>query len=701
MLQGPTHVNPAPEAGIDLLDWAASGQPEVEELLSSCGVAGGRLLAAMAAAHAGAVAAAAAARARAPGMREAAEWALTTAALVQRGKGLAGALWRGWCQAYAAQHTASAAAEARGQAAFLQLCGRLDLRVPSGAAAADEVTGPGDLMDLDGPEGGLEGDAGPQEQEGQLALALPGVGGWPHGLARPAQWPRFLSLADAAASRQGAVARDAAVLSTLLAEAAAAEAAAWGVAAGVAGLCRLQQLPPAQLALLPAPLLARQLQGSCSTGGGGGWDRLAASGRTVSLVPHMASAAAGCFAEGAAAADWQLRLGWLAGQLHALQAFGQLLGLSSSSAGGGAAVAGAAALARLCQQQLSLLIQDPSVQQLLQRLSSHSQASTSTSAGGGGDAGSGGRSHARRMVAAAKAAAAHAAAAEAAQEAAAAAVQLGTATPYQQSFWRSSRPQERAKRAPSHLAVEGLHPCLTCGAQVEALALQQLCAAASSSSSGGCPAAAAAAAATGALERWQAARWEVWGVSHGLLHAQMLGQVLAQLPGSCGAAGGAAGAAAPTELDPERLAWAWRQLDKRTAQLLAAAPEVAASEAGQRCGAARRGDMAQRGHAQLERGQVAGLGSTHTAQAAQHVSSRQGTQREPGIRWGPPCCGMRCRWLLLASDMRSALGMACQPDRPLLWRHGGHPQLPASQELAAAQTQARAPRPPAVAELPG
>lgn len=576
-LQAAPGSGPGAEAALAPLSWAASGDEELEQLLASCGVAGGVLLAAMAVAHAGVVAAAAAAHRKPPGMREAREWAGAAAALLERGASLAHALWGGWAHAYVHSQAPGSALEGQAKAAFCQLCTSLGLQPPR--AARPPAASGAQAMELSDSESESEcgePDAAPEDGEpASSGAAAAGVGDgvgsypWPHGLVRPARWPASIRYAAlAASSRLEGAARDAALLEALLAEAAAADASA-APQVSLASAC-LQRLAPQQLALLPARVLAAHLQGQDASDLGSLWQQRA----LVQLLPHLALVAAGCFAERARAADWQLRLRWPEVQLQQLGAYAQALQLPH---GGGAAGVG-----QLCVQLLRSLLQGQGTQQLLQALAA--LAATSLDHGGSGDERS---ALAWQLLALHKAAATYAAIEAAAREGADLAALRGAATPYQLSAWRHARPQERARRAPEHPALDGVYPCLTALAELEAALLRELVSAALAPAAAATQRSQVSAAAT-SLGALQDARAELWDALHGPLHAHVAacaaaGQLTAAPSGEEAAERcSVLFASAPHQVDGERLAWAWRQVDKRAARLLALAPEQAASEAGQR-----------------------------------------------------------------------------------------------------------------------
>jgi hypothetical protein len=208
----------------------------------------------------------------------------------------------------------------------------------------------------------------------------------------------------------------------------------------------------------------------------------------------------------------------------------------------------------------------------------------------------------------------HAAVEAAVAAAAAQAVSTGAASPYQQSVWRAKHPQERARSEASHPAVDFLQPCMGLVAEAEAAAVLALAGKlqeGQDSSSG----AQHWHQQLHALGRLQTARSEVWATCHGSLQQQY--------------SSGTSISTVVTELQPERLAWAWAQLSKRMRQLLSTDTGVLSSE-----------------------------------------SCRQ--------------------WEYLQQQMAAALQLDSSSDKPLLWRLGGHPQLPPTMRMLEAQRKVAA-----------
>ncbi|MEW5309894.1 MAG: hypothetical protein WDW38_001740 [Sanguina aurantia] len=153
----PTHPSQAlPDSGIISDDFASSS--DSCWLLSSEGVAGSVLPAAMAHAHAGAVELCRAAHKRPPGSRELCCWAALARTLLQRGWSLPEALQTGWEQAYVQSATLTPAQLAAMYALCADAC--------AAAAAGPEPTvpsadGPGSTVLITGGTGDMDVDITP------------------------------------------------------------------------------------------------------------------------------------------------------------------------------------------------------------------------------------------------------------------------------------------------------------------------------------------------------------------------------------------------------------------------------------------------------------------------------------------------------------------------------------------------------------
>jgi midasin len=235
---------------------------------------------------------------------------------------------------------------------------------------------------------------------------------------------------------------------------------------------------------------------------------------------------------------------------------------------------------------------------------------------------------ARRLLSCLSSALRHGAAQAEAERGAAGAVAAGSGSAFQLSFYRQCRPQERARRAPEHPVLDLLNATLTATRVLEAATLQQLAEAAAAeaerrgSSCSACFVQQGSGGDSGVHALAELQR------ARAHFWAAAHGAFSLRGWGACaseapalGSAGSAAAAPVPCV---ERLAWAWVQMRKRGSALLKALPPLQGSDAA-------------------------------------------------------------AAWQQLTLQMDGALSLDARPPKPLLWRLGGHPQLPRTLELVAAQ----------------
>lgn len=569
------------------LSWSQSGQPDLETLLASTGVTGSRILQAMTSAHCRMARACADAHRKAPGLREVKTWAGAAGVLLQQGWCLSPALWQGWVQAYIRSYAVTEGLVAEGQGAFLAICEQLQLQAPAAACTQDTVSAVQDATVDDM----LVGEQDAERRENQLAVVP--AAGWPNQLLRPCQWPVWVGLQElASGSAAAAAARDVSLPVWLLAQALAADMQVAAATGGVpAALDLLQQLPASQQAVLPVQVL-------CSTAG-------LSSSTGLQLLPRLvATASLSCLLQPPpVAGSSDCKLERLQQQLSTVAAAAARL----QQYHGGNTFLSSQRLVQLVQQLPAVLAQQPWHSQLQQLLPEMAQQQVLMSAMQLPQPQLG------LLLPVMQQAACHAAVEAAVAAAAAQANSTGAASPYQQSVWRARHPQERARSEASHPAVDCLQPCLALVAEAEAAAVLALTGHLQDSqwqfSSSG---------STDpqwqkqmqAVERLQMARFECWAACHGSMQ---------QHYGS-----GARTTTVSTEVQPERLAWAWAQLSKRMQQLLSTGADLFSAES-------------------------AG------------------------------------RWEYMSQQMAAALQLDSSSAKPLLWRLGGHPQLPPTMRLLQAQ----------------
>lgn len=574
------------------LSWFQSGQADLETLLASTGVTGSHLLQAMASAHCRMARSCTDAHRKAPGLREAKTWAGAAGVLLQQGWCLSRALWQGWVQAYMRSYAVTEGLLSDGQGAFLALGEQLHMQAPAAASAHDSVlavqaAGLDDML-VDGQDRG-------EQQQGQLVVRWPAAAGWPNQLLRPCQWPVWLGLQELAnGSVAAAAARDASLPVWLLAQALAADAQVALGGAQHAARELLQQLPAAQRALLPVKLLCTAVPDS-SSAQQQMLPQLAATATLLCLLQPPSVA-------GAAHIKQQLLQHQFATVAAAASMLQQHLGSSASLS--------SSQLVQLVQQLPAVLSEQPwqcHLQQLLPQLGQQQLLVSAMQLP---------QQLLGLLLPVMSQAVCHAAVEAAVAAAAAQANSTGDASPYQQSVWRAQHPQERARYEASHPAVDCLQPCLALVAEAEAAAVAALAGQLAQdnqtlpggSSSGG--EAEPWHQLLQAVGRLQMARSELWTNCHGSMQQQYCS--------------GASSTAVATEVQPERLAWAWAQLSKRMAQLLSSSPRLLSAESGR-------------------------------------------------------------RWVFLQQQMSAALQLGGGSAKPLLWRLGGHPQLPPTMRLLQAQ----------------
>jgi hypothetical protein len=429
-----------------------------------------------------------------------------------------------------------------------------------------------------------------KQQEQQLGSAGVGVGmQWPNPLLRPCQWPVWLGLQElAAASAAASAARDVCLPAWLLAQLLAADVQAVG---GVAAAQEQQQVLPAAQQVL---LCMNRLQDSTTS-----------TTRMQQVLPQLVlTAALVCLLQPPSVAG--------SGELKQQRLQQQLSTVAEAAARlqqqhGGNPLS-SKQLTELVQQLPAVLAAQawmPQLQQLLPELVQQQLLASAMQLP---------QQQLGLLVPLMQQAACHAAVeAAAASAAAAAANAAGAASPYQQSVWRARHPQERARSEASHPAVDFLQPCMAVVSEAEAAAVLAVAGQLQHGHSG-------SADNTQwqqqlqAVQRLQLARFEVWAACHG--------SVLQQF-------GGSSTATVATEVQPERLAWAWAQLSKRMQQLL-----------------------------------------SHSAGLLSEEAAR--------------------RWAYLQQQMSTALQLDGGSAKPLLWRLGGHPQLPPTMQLLQAQRRVSA-----------
>jgi hypothetical protein len=482
---------------------------------------------------------------------------------------------------------------AEGQSAFLGLCDALQLQAPADASAHDVIVAVQDAAVDD-----MLIDEQEQEQQlvlGQTEAAVTGSL-WANELLRPCQSPVWLGIQQlSSCSAAAAAARDVSLPIWLLAQALAAAAQGAAAAGGVAAARQLlQQLPAAQQVLLPEQLLCTSAPSSTS------------STSLLQALPQLVvTATVSCLlqppsvagANEATQQKLQLQLRTVAEAAAVLQ---QHQGPHSTLS--------ALQLVSLVQQLPAVLSAQPwqpILQQLLPQLTQQQLLASAMQLP---------QQQLGLLQPIIQQAACHAAVEAAVAASAAQAVSTGAASPYQQSSWRAKHPQERARSEASHPAVDFLQPCMGLVAEAEAAAVLALAAKlqeGQDNSSG----AQHWQQHLHALECLQIARSEVWATCHGILQQQY--------------SSGTSVSTVVTELQSERLAWAWAQLAKRMQQLLSTSTGVLSSE-----------------------------------------SCRQ--------------------WEYLQQQMAAALQLDSSSDKPLLWRLGGHPQLPPTMRLLEAQRKVAA-----------
>ncbi|GLI68780.1 hypothetical protein VaNZ11_013272, partial [Volvox africanus] len=207
-----------------------------------------------------------------------------------------------------------------------------------------------------------------------------------------------------------------------------------------------------------------------------------------------------------------------------------------------------------------------------------------------------------------------------------AAVASASASPLQLSYWRFLRPEERAATDTFHPAVDCLYPLFSTVCDLEDHLLGQ-------------PTGPSIAAWAQGLEMrvrdLQAWRRALWRVSHGVLHLPLSVQSLCTHGPEVG--GAAAMVVEPLlRIDVPQLTWTWMRTDKALAALLAL-PDV---------------------------GMALASGSANG--------------------------GIATRLEYVRSQMQEALGLAVRPAKPLAWRLCGKPLLPSTFTLLEALVQGRA-----------
>ena len=130
-------------------------------------------------------------------------------------------------------------------------------------------------------------------------------------------------------------------------------------------------------------------------------------------------------------------------------------------------------------------------------------------------------------------------------------------TAFQESFWRASRPVERAERDASHPVIDWIVPLFDAVSAVEAELLHSALPPLGSADCGTFALLEAEAERMSALAKVQAWRHAVWTNVHGSMSASP-----ASLP-----------VPPPPPLDVDMLTWTWRKLDKALRRMLRAAEQ--------------------------------------------------------------------------------------------------------------------------------
>lgn len=408
------------------LPLASSGLEDVEGVLASEGVVGGPLLAAMAAAHHSVVHQASAAHRRPPSLREVRNWGAISAALVQRGRPLAQALWTGWMAVYIKGQASNDELVALAQVTFLQVCDQLSIAAPAEALA---------------PALGAGSDA-----HGSLKTAVvqPKASPWPDQLLRPCVWPDRLQAAHLAHDALlGGVRRDASLLTFLLAQHLAAHVDVDSDHSFDVLGHRVVSLPHASLSV--------DLKGAADhLMDHAGVQHKADSRQLLLLSWHAAiryalRAATSPNADGAVR---QLLLNAVVTDVQTTCSATQVEFPTGSIA-----------------DNLRHLVAGMLNHAVLQSLSASSHGSVEPGADGSVEPGA-------DVLLLVAASISQSACEQAAQQSAGICVARGTASAYQNSFWRYSRPQERARTAAEHGCIDWLYPAFAGLAEFEALALQ-------------------------------------------------------------------------------------------------------------------------------------------------------------------------------------------------------------------------------------